>query len=142
MVFGLIAAASASLLYFVGTDIESTTSANESIINQKISRISESLRIIRTYTINENDLISWGIELVNTGLDTIHITGIHYLTNSQIISKTDCSTMTKIGNADSDPCTIKTNVLTDVRFTPQTDHLAGIIIITDAGNMFRLLENE
>lgn len=145
MIFGLVAAAGASLLYFVGADIESSSLAGESIINQKISRIAESLRVIRTYAL-DGDPMSWGVEIVNTGQNSIQITGIHYLTGDQTISKEGCSTMTKIGGAGSASCTIDTRVITDMRFTPvfdpQPDRLAGIIIVTDAGNTFRLFGDE
>lgn len=142
MVFGLVAAAAAALLYFVGDDIASTASAGESIIDQKISKISESIRIIRTYVHDQGGTTSWGAEIVNTGLGDMRITGIHYILDGSIQSESGCATMTIAGSGGSLPCTISTGVVADMRFTPALDprppEPPGIIITTAGGNAFRV----
>lgn len=147
MIFGLVSAASAPLLYFVNSEIDSANNANESIIGQKISRIAESLRVIRTYDVLESTTPSLGIEVVNTGFSNIRITGIHYLVSEQVISENGCATMTKVRSQQNvDACTIETNVITDMHFTPKlankTHNSIGIIITTTAGNVFTLVEHE
>ena len=142
MVFGLISAVGTSLFYFVGTEIDSASRTNKSIVEQKISKISESLRVIRTYDI-DSDARSWGVEVVNTGLAEIKIVEIHYFAGDHHIRQVGCATMEMVPSDNTRPCTIMTGVLVDMRFGPtlndNTHETLTIVIVTAAGNTFSLV---
>lgn len=145
MVSGIVAASGASLLYFVGNDIDSTAGASESAVRQKMDQISESLRIVRTYYI-PNSNSAWGVEIVNTGLEEIKITRVHYIIGGQPVTVDGCTTMSKQTSAETDPCVIRAGQIVDVRFSlprnPPSGSLESIIVSTHAQNTFRLFNNE
>ena len=142
MILALISGVGASLIYFMGAEIDSSRSTSESVVRQKISKISESLRIIRTYSPAGGGADTWGIEVVNTGSSDIRIAGIHYLLGGRVISKDGCDTMEIVGPAGARPCVIGPGVITDMRFTPGApagaDGSVDIVVETASGNAFAL----
>ncbi len=147
MLFGIVSAAGAALLHFVGEGLDSAGEAGESIIRQKISRLGESLRVIHSSAPEADAPSAWTarVEIVNAGDADIEIAGIHYVYADTVISDAGCSTMQKVTAQDhAGACTLPAGEITDMRFSPtlgagHDGEDVGILLVTEPGNVIRLV---
>ena len=142
MLFGIVSAAGAALLHFVGEGVESASEAGESIMAQKISRLGESLRVIRSGVQGEAEQETWAarVEVVNAGDTDVEIAAIHYSYAGTVVSDAGCATMQKLAAQDGvGACTLPAGEITDMRFGPSLGDAhngedVGILLVTGSGN--------
>lgn len=147
MLFGIVAAAGAALLHFVGEGLESAGMASESATRQRISRLGETLRVIRAEAPESAAPSPWTarVEAVNAGDTDIVIDAVHYSHGGAITSAAGCATMQKVGAAgDAGDCALAAGTLADLRFSPAPEagiagDGVGILVVTRAGNAIWLV---
>jgi len=147
MLFGIVAAAGAALLHFVGEGLESAGVASESAMRQRISRLGETLRVIRAEAPESAAPAPWTarVEAVNAGDSAVVIDGVHYARGGAIAASAGCETMQKVGGAGAGgACALEAGMLSDLRFSPAPDagisgDGVGVLVVTRAGNAIWLV---
>ena len=147
MLFGIVAAAGAALLHFVGEGLESAGEASESAMRQRISRLGETLRVIRSEAPESAAPSPWTarVEAVNAGDSDMVVEARHSSPGGTITSTAGCATMQRVGApGDGGACVLAAGRLSDLRFSPApsagiSGDAVGILVITRGGNAIWLV---
>lgn len=147
MLFGIVAAAGAALLHFVGEGLESAGEASESAMRQRIARLGETLRVIRSVAPESAAPSPWTarVEAVNAGDSDIVVDAVHYSHGGTVTSMAGCATMQRVGGAgDGGACVLAAGMLADLRFAPGQDagisgEGVGVLVVTRGGSAIWLV---